>query len=171
MSNIETLKAVFGTENVVVIDDDEQEAGLTGFSLVPEEQREHFYPSIVGGNLRTMMALEGYFYKILGNSCASYNGGYFDFIEFSNGAKAPILAMTEEAKVRVISNLNWYEGLMTWRVLSVCAFALACNHLAHAERDPKARDALVNNWRLLMDVIYDHDFLSGERDEAIAFLD
>ncbi|OZB41035.1 MAG: hypothetical protein B7X50_08010 [Alishewanella sp. 34-51-39] len=171
MSNIEALKAVFGAENVVVIDDDEQEAGLTGFSLVPEKKREQFYPSIVGGNLRTMLALEGYFYGILGDSCASYNGGYFDFVEFSNGAKAPILAMTEEAKVRVIGKQNWYEGMMTWRVLSLCAFALACNHLAHAERDPKARDALVNNWRLLMDVIYDHDFLDGERDEAIAFLD
>lgn len=167
---VNALSAVFGAENVIAIDSDEDEK-LTGFELVPSRQRSKFYPSLVAGNMRSMMALEAYFYQTLSESCSQYGGGYFDFVVFSNGAKAPILNMADETKVSVIGRDNWYEGVMTFRTLSLVAFALVTNRIAHVETDPAARKALTDNWRLLMDVIYSHDFLDGERDEAIAFLD
>ena len=149
-----------------------EEQVMVGFKVVPPKQRQNFYPSLVA-SMRWMMVLENSYYGLLERNCQSYRGGYFDFIEYPNGAKAPSLDMTSDEKVEVISQNNFFHGEMRMHSLATAGFAIICNHLAHhtAVNDPKTSEKMTKNWQLLMEVLMTHEIFEEDRDAIIQFLD
>jgi hypothetical protein len=157
--------------DVVVLDEDDDETAMSGFKLVPEGERSGFLPSITQNHF---MKLESAYLNVLDKCVPSYTGGYHDFIEFPNGAKAAIFDITNVEKVQVEGLGNHFSGTMTYRAASFCAFLIACNHLAHHLQqagDQRSAQLLIDNYQKLMDVAYEHEMFGDERTAIHRFLD
>lgn len=149
----------------------EQPTAMSGFKLVPESERTNFLPSIAQHHY---LNLENIYFNVLQKTVSGYSSGYHEFVEFPNGAKAVLFDLTEDEKSQVTGLMNYYNGQMTPRAYSLCAFILACNHLGHIQYENGAQseaNKLFDNFEKLMDVAYTHEMFADETTEIAGFLD
>ncbi|BBU06998.1 antirestriction protein [Aeromonas veronii] len=89
--------------------------------LVIDSKRMNMMPKYFG---RWMMKTEGNIYGWMKEICASYNGGYWDMWEVSNGAFFMVPPLKKEGYTLSIDG-NGFEGVLTAHATGVvaCLFA------------------------------------------------
>ena len=104
-------------------------------TVVPDHRRLEFLPQHFG--TRVMTRFETAVYAWMGNLCADYHGGYWTFIELSNGGAfiAPSGADKFEMKV----DANGFDATVSPEVAGIIASAFALNGLVWQGFDSLAR--------------------------------
>lgn len=91
---------------------------------VPEAQRGDFLPRHVGN---AFMRFENSIYDWMGQLCADYNGGYWQFYELSNGGF--FMALDSEKRFRAVWPDNYSDEEMSAEAASIAANLFALNAL------------------------------------------
>ena len=139
------------------------------FTVTPEDQRLDFLPDLVAGNIKALTSYEHGIYNMMHNTTnGAYSGGYWEFITFSNGAKAMII--DDNQKVEVMQPSNGYQGEMTLKALSLAINAMMCSLLSFSTEGATQAE-LANNYHNLMDMISQCPPFNSEAGEIWAFLD
>ena len=133
--------------------------------LVPESQRSEFLPDMFG---IMMVEMEARIFNAMSTSCPDYNGGYWEFFKLP-GSGFMVWCAGDVEKVRMVGEMNYYEGEMSPEAASLAVCALAYNHAlwAHHEKHEKFARRLQKQWEILMEYIYQHP----EVGEIVRFLD
>ena len=106
---------------------------------------EHF------GNM--CMAVENGVYTTLDKICEEYNGGYWDFIELSNGGGYMRLDANKPEGVQIKCS-NYYEGWMSMEAASIVACLYAINKAVWTRPDSKE---LTDQYYFLRDFALEHE--------------
>lgn len=97
------------------------------FKMVAESKRNKWFADNFGIGCDGGTHTEFAFYDLLSDTCPSFDGGYFEMVEFKNGAKA--LMLNDDTKVKVSVSTNYYDGEMSRRALSLAAWMVTVNHM------------------------------------------
>lgn len=100
-------------------------------SIVPAEQRMDFLPKHFGA--RAMMKFEMSVYDWMGNLCPSYRGGYWNYVELSNGGAFMYPAGVDAFEVTVEG--NGFHGTVSAEVAGIIAVSVRRTRLDDGGRD------------------------------------
>lgn len=139
-------------------------------SLCPEKERLNFLPTLVAGNARFMMAYEQAVYNFMNTFTQHYQGGYWDFVVFSNGARAMLFKLDEDTKVECENDDNYFDGNMSLRALSLACNLMTCSHLSFTAQG-ETQEVLGRNYHLLRQVSFEHELFVREASEIWGLLD
>jgi hypothetical protein len=109
------------------------------------------------------MKVENGIYNTMDKFCKDYRGGYWDFVELSNGGGYMSLE-TEAPDGMQVSCDNYYRGVMTLDAASITANLYAINKAVWDDPD---NEALVNQYYFLRDFALEHK----ERDKILGAID
>lgn len=90
---------------------------------VPERQRSNAMPKHIG---RYYMNVEQAIFMKLDEYSKSYSGGYFEFMELSNGGF--YLSLSDDEEFHIVNPNNYYEG-----TLSADAYSLAACLMVYSD--------------------------------------
>jgi len=113
---------------------------------------------------------EKVFYHVLSESCPDYCGGYFDFVEASNGACWLAPSKSERSKKCNVSSLNGWEGEMTFGALCLACATVAVNRLCwdlYEKGNERASEKFSQMFYALREVCIEHP----ESSAIFAYLD
>lgn len=116
-------------------------------SIVPSEQRMDFLPKHFGA--RAMMKFETSVYGWMGNLCPSYRGGYWDYVELSNGGAFMYPAGVDAFEFTVEG--NGFHGTVSAEVAGIIASTFAINGMLW-----RGWDSLNAKYELLLEFIGEH---------------
>jgi len=134
------------------------------FKQVKEKNRMRFLPTLAGAAHPTF---ERFVMDTMANANPAYKGGYWDFIEFPNGAKAMILPGESKSKIQIRQQANGFSGSMSPTSLSIALNISACSYLSFHTVGPTQR-ALSKNYHLLRETLDSELF---DTKEIFRFLD
>lgn len=117
-------------------------------TVVPENQRMAFLPKHFG---KDMLHAESAVYEAMMRLCRTYEGGYWNFIELSNGGCYLRLDTPGPLGVRVDG--NGFSGEMSVDAASILATLFALNALSWERNDA----AFTDQYYLLFDYALQHD--------------
>lgn len=92
-------------------------------SLVPDRRRLDFLPQHFGA--RTMLRFEGAVYDWMRNLCPSYGGGFWNYVELSNGGAFMFPADGQQYELRVDGNC--FHDRVSAEVAGIITTAFALN--------------------------------------------
>ncbi|RST86548.1 antirestriction protein [Aquibium carbonis] len=96
-------------------------------SLVPDERREDFLPTLFG--LPLLIVAENTVYSLMERlSPHDYGGGFWDFYEYRG--RPLFLAPTSKPRFRIICETNDYEGEVSAEAAGIIATLFAFSHLS-----------------------------------------
>lgn len=113
---------------------------------VPGNRRTAFLPRVFG---RQYVRGEATVYNWMGALCAAYRGGFWDFVELSNGSFYMRLSTDKRFQVQVEG--NGFDGELSADAASILACLFALNHLLHA-----GREELIDAYEGLRDFAFEH---------------
>lgn len=99
---------------------------------------------------KKMLRAENLVYAWMGSLCPGYCGGYWDYLELSNGGFVMRLAATGGQLVRVES--NGYEGKMSTEAASLVAMLFALCQLANETE----ADEFIDLYHFVRDYALEH---------------
>lgn len=102
-----------------------QKSSCITCTIVPEEQRSTFLPRVFGKC--HMLQGESMVYDWMSSLCPKYRGGFWDFVDLSNGGFYMRLASERSFAVHVDG--NGFTGVMSADAASITASLFAINHL------------------------------------------
>ena len=139
------------------------------YSVVPDQDRLDFIPALCSMNMSALMRFEAVMYSQMEQATEEsevpYRGGYYDFREYENGAKALIL--DSDAEYQVVCATNMYRGMLSAEALSLACTMAACSHLSFAFEGDAAGASFTKNYHLLREVAGSHP----EGGQIFSFLD
>lgn len=102
-------------------------------TLVPEDRRRDFLPSLFG--LRHLILAENLLYTLMNRlSPQDYGGGFWDFYEFKG--KPLYLVPTSKPRYRIRCDTNGYEGEVSADAAGIIATLFTFSHLSfHIQSD------------------------------------
>jgi hypothetical protein len=101
------------------------EAARIVVTRVPDAERINFLPRHFG---RQMLIVERAVFAHLENLCADYRGGYWNFLELSNGGC--YLAPSEARGYRILVEGNGFSGNLDADCAGIVATLFALSHLS-----------------------------------------
>jgi hypothetical protein len=114
---------------------------------IPEDERLEVLPRHFG---RHMLTVEGAVYEFMRRLVPDYIGGFWQFVELSNGG---FYMSPEPAKTFNISvEGNGYEGTMSAHAAGITACLFAFSHLSFQIRD----ESLSNHYYWLREFVFEH---------------
>ena len=113
-------------------------------SIVPAEQRMDFLPKHSGA--RAMMKFEMSVYDWMGNLCPSHRGGYWNYVELSNGGAFMYPAGVDAFEFTVEG--NGFHGTVSAEVAGIIATTFAMNGMLW-----RGWDSLNAKYELLLEFI------------------
>ena len=125
---------------------DDGDARITA-SIVPAEQRMDFLPKHFGA--RAMMKVEMSVYDWMGNLCPSYRGGYWNYVELSNGGAFMYPSGVESFAISVDG--NGFSSTVGAEVAGIIATAFALNNMLW-----RGWDSLAEKYEQLLEFIGEH---------------
>lgn len=146
------------------------ELNVITHALCPEKERMNFLPTLVAGNGRFVLAYEQTVYNFMNKFTQHYQGGYWDFVVFSNGARAMIFRLEYQTKVQCENDDNYFDGEMSLRALSLACNLMACSHLSF-QAEGQTQEVLSRNYHLLRQVSFEHELFVPEASEIWGLLD
>jgi hypothetical protein len=142
---------------------------IAGFKLLTSKERLAALPSIAP---EAYLQLESLYFQNLSNWVSKYSGGHHDMLRYPNGAITLLFEALNEEKVRVSNPSNGFEGFMTWRAVSVCAFIVALNQVVWMmHHRGKSFDKPNDAYHQLMQVAHTHEMFEGDRQAIFRLLD
>lgn len=117
---------------------------------VAERSRLNILPRYAGAH---MAKLESTIYQVLREYCDTYQGGYWEMYELSNGAFYMAPGTVEPMAMKCAG--NWYDGAMTADAAGIVACLVAINRLAWGTTGA-ARDRFVTLFYALRDYAIEH---------------
>lgn len=121
--------------------------GAVFASIVPEGRRMEFLPSKFG--VTAMLKVETAVFAWMERLCPTYSGGYWNFVELSNGGAYMVPSSAEFFNVCVEG--NGFEGRVCADAAGVIATAFALNGLIW-----QGHDKLSEKYEQLLDYISHH---------------
>lgn len=115
--------------------------------IVPTRSRTAMLPRYFGAN---MMLVESLLFHYMNNLSSQYNGGYWEFIELSNGGFLMSLQCNDIHTIKVAG--NYFENDMSSEAACIVACLFAYSHAANA----KACEKATNQYHLLREFALDH---------------
>jgi hypothetical protein len=109
------------------------------------------------------MKVENGVYTTMDGICKDYRGGYWQFVELSNGGGYMMLD-TELKTPMKVSCSNYYTGILSQDAASIVANLYAINKAVWDDPD---NEALVNQYYFLRDFALEHK----ERDKILGAID
>lgn len=106
------------------------------YKVIAEENRIDFLPE----HYTKYFDFEQLVYRLMNQWAEDYDGGYYEFREYENGAA--MMVLVTEGITEVINAENWYQGEMSWEALSMAANAMALNWLGMYEGYLKVMDVI-----------------------------
>jgi len=116
-------------------------------SIVPAEQRMDFLPKHFGA--RAMMKFEMSVYDWMGKLCPSYRGGYWNYVELSNGGA--FMYPTGVDAFEFLVEGNGFNGNVSAEVAGIIATTFALNGMLW-----QGWDSLNAKYELLLEFIGEH---------------
>ena len=116
-------------------------------SVVPDAQRLNFLPKQFGPGL--MLRVESSVYDWMGAMCSTYTGGYWDYVELSNGGG--FLQPRGPAYFDLAVEGNHFDGRVSPEVAGLIVTAMALNAMVW-----KGLDSLGGKYDQLMAYISAH---------------
>ncbi len=116
-------------------------------SVVPVERRVDFLPQHFGA--RTMIKFEMSVYVWTGNLCPSYRGGFWNYVELSNGGAFMHPTGLDEFQFTVKG--NGFHGTVSAEVAGIIATTFALNGMLW-----RGWDSLNAKYELLLEFIGEH---------------
>lgn len=121
--------------------------GAVVASIVPEGRRMEFLPSKFG--VTAMLKVETAVFAWMARLCPSYTGGYWNFVELSNGGAYMVPCGAEFFDLRVEG--NGFDGRVSGDAAGVIATAFALNGLIW-----QGHNKLGEKYEQLLDYISHH---------------
>jgi antirestriction protein len=121
-------------------------AGITA-TLVPDNRRLDFLPLHFGE--RAMIKFETSVYGWMGNLCPNYNGGYWNYMELSNGGAFMCPSGVDQFEFKVDG--NGFDATVSAEVAGIISTAFALNGLLW-----QGYDSLNEKYEQLLQFISDH---------------
>ena len=115
--------------------------------LVPDNRRLDFLPRHFGE--RAMLKFENSVYDWMGNLCSAYNGGYWNYMELSNGGAFMVPAGVDQFEIKVDG--NGFDRKVGAEVAGIIATAFALNGMLW-----RGHDSLTEKYEQLLDFISEH---------------
>jgi Antirestriction protein len=125
---------------------------------IPNDERLEALPRHFG---RHMLTVEHAVYAFMRELSNKYTGGYWNYLELSNGGF--YMAPTHEAPFNVCVDTNGFEGQMSADAAGITACLFALSHLSF--RIPQ--ESIARHFHLLRDFALDH----AEASEILAAID
>ena len=122
------------------------ESSITA-TLVPDNRRLDFLPRHFGE--RSMLRLENSVYDWMGNLCPSYRGGFWNYMELSNGGAFMFPAGVDQFEIKVDG--NGFDRKVGAEVAGIIATAFALNGMLW-----RGHDSLTEKYEQLLDFISEH---------------
>ena len=116
-------------------------------SVVPGERRMDFLPQHFGE--RAMIKFEMSVYDWMGSLCPTYRGGFWNYVELSNGGAFMYPAGVDAFEFTVDG--NGFHGTVSAEVAGIIATAFALNGMLW-----QGWDSLNTQYELLLEFIGDH---------------
>lgn len=122
------------------------ESGITA-TLVPDNRRLDFLPRHFGE--RAMLRLENSVYDWMGNLCPSYRGGFWNYMELSNGGAFMFPDGVDQFDLKVDG--NGFDCKVNAQVAGILATAFALNGMLW-----RGYDSLTEKYEQLLEFISQH---------------
>ncbi len=129
-----------------VSDTDSPVSGITA-TLVPDSRRLDFLPRHFGE--RAMLKVENAVYDWMGNLCPSYHGGYWNYMDLSNGGAFMFPAGVDQFEMKVEG--NGFADKVGAEVAGIIATAFALNGMLW-----RGYDSLTDKYEQLLEFISQH---------------
>lgn len=114
---------------------------------VSDKHRLAFLPKFFG---KRMIAAENRIYNVMSKICDTYNGGYWNFYELSNGSF--YMAPSEDKSYEIGISSNGYEGILSADAVGIVATLYVIYHFACIDES----DQMVEQYYLLRDFAAEH---------------
>jgi hypothetical protein len=101
-------------------------------TIVPDEHRMEILPRYLG---KHMIRGEIAVYNAMSSLCVTYGGGFWDYVELSNGAFYMVPRL--EDPIPIACDGNGYDGEMSCDAAGIVATLFALNAMAWATEDEK----------------------------------
>jgi len=121
-------------------------SGITA-TLVPDSRRLDFLPRHFGE--RAMLKVENSVYDWMRNLCSAYNGGYWNYMELSNGGAFMFPAGVDQFEIKVDG--NGFDRKVGAEVAGIIATAFALNGMLW-----RGHDSLTEKYEQLLEFISQH---------------
>ncbi|SFT84216.1 antirestriction protein [Paraburkholderia aspalathi] len=108
--------------------------GITA-TIVPDERRIDILPRYFG---RHMIRAEVAVYTAMSSLCDTYHGGFWDYIELSNGAF--YMSPRKDGPLAITCDGNGYDGEMSSDAAGIVATLFALNAMAWSTEDASFTD-------------------------------
>lgn len=116
-------------------------------TIVPGHKRSSVLPTRFPG---LFLVYEMLVYRYKESFCQDYSGGYWDFVELSNGGF--FMSLRSDLLCKLIIPTNGYEGEMTAEAASIVVNIFALSQLANEHK----MDFLIDMYHALRDFACDH---------------
>ena len=116
-------------------------------SIVPGEKRMDFLPQHFGAH--AMIKFEMSVYDWMGSLCPTYRGGFWNYVELSNGGAFMYPSGVETLEISVDG--NGFSGTVGAEVAGIIATAFALNNMLW-----KGWDSLTAKYEQLLEFIGEH---------------
>lgn len=136
--------------------------------IIADDQRSEFLPNFLMNNTLAIIKFEALVYDYTRSSTPEYNGGYWEFVEFENGAKA--ILFNDSKKVPCSNDGNWFEGEMSLLALSLASNLMACSHMSFVTQGD-LQQRVSDNFYLLREVASEHEWFKSEAPSIFAIID
>lgn len=114
------------------------------------EKRENFLHGIAG---YSAMKYQNMVYNTMRKVNREYRGGYWEFIEFTNGAKAMVMTFpSDKTMVQIPPQQNYFEGTMSLYALSLALNMVACSHISFVT-NKEVQEHLSQNFQRLQEAV------------------
>lgn len=116
-------------------------------TLVPDNRRLDFLPRHFGE--RAMLRVENAVYDWMGNLCPSYHGGFWNYMELSNGGAFMFPDGVDQFEMKVEG--NGFDDKVGAEVAGIIATAFALNGMLW-----RGYDSLTEKYEQLLEFISEH---------------
>ena len=100
------------------------------------------------------ITFESLMYDIASSLCPDYKGGYWTFLELTNGGFYMSPTDSESYKIEVIG--NYYQGELSADAIGIVVTIFAINFLICKTKNDDAIEKLSEKYHLLLDYAQDH---------------
>jgi hypothetical protein len=119
-------------------------------TIVPDARRLAFLPRHFQ---KYMLAVEGAVYSHMRQLCSSYSGGYWNYMDISNGGCYMALAVAADGLVTLSVPGNGFEGTMSADAAGITVTLFALSNLAF--QYPSA-EVLADHFHMLREFALEH---------------
>lgn len=137
-------------------------------TIVPDRLRPTFIPQFLAQDFKALLNFENLIYQFMNKFTPEYHDAMWDFVTFENGAKAMVLNVEKVVPCENVD--NYFSGEMSLRSLSLACNLMVCSHMSFMTFG-QTQENLSNNYHLLRDVSFEHEWFKAESGQIWALLD